>query len=520
MSIIKNSSRNSGPIEVSFRSPYSRLAMVIGAYVALHYSAHNINDLGFLRFVFNVILLTIFNLVAVNFIIIIVNRLKKGHQKLVMGFTFMLFAHYMGVTFFGNNTIHEYLVAPLLQLGPYAVYLIFFSIAFALGFMMSGNVQKATLVVVLLYSLPLYSLGKAIFFKLIGPKEVITYPISNQKEALKEFIFKKKDNVYFIVLDSYTSIEGLGVLGLDETPFLNGLSQRDFHLYKSFFTNFQTTRYAMPTYLNMSIKNRNDFYYQTSSSILSKIVAGEGLVYKIFKRNGYQMSIFHPNRYLLAGLPCGVSLCSPPLGWHRYFDLFMMVVPRQLYLPGVVQPNMPSQEDFAYLLAEIQERRDKNYFTYLHFYLPNHVHQILYGKCDQEQNTKEYAQRVKKANQLTVEVIDAIVRADPKAMLILASDHGPTLFHKCSMDVPLKTREEIIERQGAFLAIKWNGDYDGRFDQEVKTSANLFRYIFSHLTESDTILASKVPDDAFYQLADKSTNKSIENGHLILINKR
>ena len=179
--------------------------------------------------------------------------------------------------------------------------------------------------------------------------------------------------------------------------------------------------------------------------------------------------------------------------------------------------TVPEEGDFAHVLEQIQKKRGDNYFTYLHFYLPDHVTELLYGRCEEKVHDRAYRDRMKKANQLTLEVVDTITKIDPKGMIVIASDHGPTLFNKCSMDNELKTREEVIERQGVFLAIKWGEDYDGRFDLEFKTSANLFRYIFSYLSESDFPLMSKVPDDAFYKFGEKEeVRRSLADGQILL----
>lgn len=81
----------------------------------------------------------------------------------------------------------------------------------------------------------------------------------------------------------------------------------------------------------------------------------------------------------------------------------------------------------------------------------------------------------------------------------VAGDHGGFIHDKCGFRIKarLKTREEILDGQGAFLAIKWGKDYGGKFDKDIKSSANLFRYIFSHLAQDDSILLTRVPDNAY-----------------------
>ena len=504
------------PIPLALSSPHSLLALAMGGHAGFFYSTYNVDDLTPLIFAANVVLIATFNLIVVNIFIVLLNNLNKtkiDSRKILMGVMFMLFAHYMGILFFGNKSIHQYFTAPTSRLVPNLPALIFFSVAFLGGWMMGNRVHKMILFVGLLTIVPFYRFGANLALKWTAPKEIITYPYGISDEALGQFTFQKKDNIYFILLDSYTSIEGLEILGLNNTRFLNGIKKKGFNLYRSFFTNFQTTRNAMPTYLNMSLKNDGKLFYDVPWSIRSKIIAGEGQVYKILEHNNYKISMLYPNRYLLGNLPCQVAYCSPPISFMRYANLFIRIIFRTFYKEN---NTVPVQGDFVRVFNEIREHKNQRYFSYLHFYLPNHVYEFHYGICDQEQETKAYPRRMERANRLTIELLDSIIKTDPKAMIILASDHGPTLFNKCAMDVPLKTREEIIERQGAFLAIKWNGEYDGRFDSRVKTSANLFRYIFAHLTGDDSILDNPPPDNAYYKVGEGEIRQSIDNGTLIL----
>ena len=337
-----------------------------------------------------------------------------------------------------------------------------------------------TILFLLLHAIPLYFLGRAVWFKWMGPEHVITY----SDPELSDIPLKQRRNVYFILLDIYTSIEGLDLFGLDQTPFLKGLSRWGFSLYRSFFSNFQTTQYAMPSYLNMSIKNEGKLFYDVPWFIRSRVIAGEGQVYRVFERNGYKASIILPNRYLLPNLPCRFELCSPPPGLRRFFKQLI-----QILLTGSILPSKEflHRGTSSIYWSRLSGKESKDTSPTSIFICPTHVHQNLYGRCEQELETEAYKMRMVTTKQLVLEVVDAIIHYDPEAVLILASDHGPTLFNKCVIDVPLRTREEVIERQGVFLAIKWN-------------------------REDDFILVCRVPDNSFHQLKGGSIKKSVQNG--------
>ena len=124
-----------------------------------------------------------------------------------------------------------------------------------------------------------------------------------------------------------------------------------------------------------------------------------------------------------------------------------------------------------------------------------------------KKETTWYEGRLNYANSIIARSVDMIEKSDPNALIILASDHGAYILNRCSYRAPLLTREEVVERQGVFLAIKWGKDYDGRYDKDIKSSANLFRYIFSYLAGNEKLLYNKPDDDAFYQYKGKVIQK-------------
>jgi hypothetical protein len=56
---------------------------------------------------------------------------------------------------------------------------------------------------------------------------------------------------------------------------------------------------------------------------------------------------------------------------------------------------------------------------------------------------------------------------------------------------------------GAKLAIKWNGVHHSEYDSQLKSSVNLFRILFSYLSE-DKLLLNNLQPDASYNSYDAS----------------
>ena len=266
-----------------------------------------------------------------------VKRLARGRTWVCMGLAFILMAHYIAPAFFSTDVIYTYFLSPLLKLWQGLPLLIFFSLAFALGAWVNRRALEMAALLGLLSLLPTFKIVQWYWTHWNEEYEAISYPLGGD---FQKVVFTKKPNFYFILLDSYTSVEGLKVLGMDQTPFLQQMKERDFRVYDSFFTNFQTTRNAMPTYLNMSLKNQGKIFYHVPLKTRSRIIAGEAEVYRVFDHNGYKVSILHPNRYMLGDAGCPFFLCSPPMNWDSYYLSFFRTIVMNNALGTISRPHL------------------------------------------------------------------------------------------------------------------------------------------------------------------------------------
>ena len=66
------------------------------------------------------------------------------------------------------------------------------------------------------------------------------------------------------------------------------------------------------------------------------------------------------------------------------------------------------------------------------------------------------------------------------------------------------------------MAIRWPGDYDGRFDGKIRTTINVFRYVLAAMAKREQdILKTVVPDDVFVR-GDKHVLKILSDGEVII----
>ena len=518
--------------------PVDFLSGFFSLYVALFYSSHNADSLTIGVLITNIALIVIFSILITRIVLwafksrIFLSFSIKKRCVYIAGFVFILFAYYMRFPIYG-------IIALLLKYyrDSTSVFELFSTILYSITFLIGvilfwlsifyfilQRKKEILLIYLIVITFPLYKTINVLFANLSYTSKIE----SSTEQIDPKWIFKKKRNVYFLLFDSYTSLKGLELLGewysspekVKIDSFLDELSQREFYVYDSFYTNVQPTRYAMPSYFDMQLQYDDKNIYELSLEDRNKIMSGEGFVYKIFRENEYKVNI--PINRLWFGNPNFKSnfLSINNINYMKYFELFDKIILDHRYgdNPSKIQVLTDMQQSLSFIK---DQNIDIYHFTYLHYFQPFHMSPESFGICNEEIEFLEYITRVHNTNKDILILVDAIKDADPTAIVILTSDHGPYIFNSCIQEHPLNTREEVIERQHSFLAIhlgnpKEDSDQSKFKINEIKSSVNLFRYIFAYMTENEEILDNKPPDDAFYlETENGPVKKSISDGKIL-----
>ena len=351
----------------------------MGTHVAIFYSAHG-HDLAWSVVFTNICLISFFSF-AVIYLLVFAKCKKWILMTAILG----LFAYYMWPSLSSYWWTFQYLLERWEIKGSWALIIQFIVFLMALGFLLligllTQNSEKKMIFLFMIISL--YPVRQLLLKQLnlqINDRSPDPTDHYNSHSSLQ---IDDKKNIYFILMDSYTSVEGLKVLGLDKNPFLEQLEDRDFTIYSSFFTNFQTTRYAMSSYFSMSLVDpRYRIWYKTQRQVATQIINGQGLAYQILRDNGYQTHLIHESSYLIDGR-CYADFCFPkPAKKNRYLALFDRIVLRGwggfIFDPNKVHNQSLDSftQNFDRVLKKVSNAQsdDPYYFTYLHLYLPSHA---------------------------------------------------------------------------------------------------------------------------------------------------
>ena len=527
------------PSSIPIPSKHALLAGLVGLFTAVFYSSNNSDNLTMSFLIINITLMVGF---SVMLVIILSVSLKNVRRKDVIldGVILLMGIYYLRFPIVGIiQFVRDYNIFGI-AFGS-AIVVLLIAVVFTLVWKRHrGNAGIGHGGVILCLLIALFTPTYQVFTSVISNSsysEEHAIPLHDSVLQGIDTRFQKRSNVYFFVLDSYTSIAAIKTMGLvgveGLTSFYSKLQDQGFILYPNFFTNFQRTNYAMASYFNMDTKHRGNSIYRSSVvPDLQEIVASTNPVYKIFSDNKYDIKKILSDRFLV-GNRCKTCVFGNEQR-QRYLSLFDKIVAFNLLTPIIDSPPKKLPQSFfkqqssyythdwridrktQHVLTHLAEQYhgSNSHLTFVHFYLPYHTE--LTGRCDQGYETQKYSERLSDTHRVLLPEIKKIIENDDQSLIILAGDHGPFIFDQCSSNPAMRTIEEIIEPQGAFLAIKWGGgDYDGRYDRHIKSSANLFRYIFSYLMGHEQLLQNKPDDDAFYLVANKIV-KTIDDGVIVL----
>ena len=329
----------------------------------------------------------------------------------------------------------------------------------------------------------------------------------NTIEIYENLKFQSTPNIYLIVPDSYPSNKVLRELfDFDNHLFTKDLTDFGFTVYENYFSSYP---YSVESMHSMFTMTHNFFQNSIGKDGigLKEVVAGKNNpVMNILKNNGYELNYIHDTNYLLSK-GCFVDNCYPLFSEKNnlidnlqnfyFFNFSNYKQNPNSAMKSQIQSNSAKDKVFVYRHSMTVHSEIKSY------------EKVYSDKVADFRNA--YPDRIVKENAHLVKEIGQIVESDPNAIVILVADHGT--WGGAVRTANGTTADETRDKLNVFLAIKWGENYQGAYDKEITTSVNLFRYIFSHLSNNDNLLSTKQEDDGFISLNGKW--RVVKNGAVL-----
>jgi len=350
-----------------------------------------------------------------------------------------------------------------------------------LAFFLHRQLNKIIIIQLILAVIGMFTLIPEIVKQLSYSKEWMI-----QADSIDEVIFKKKPNIYLIQPDGYVNFSELkkGKYNFDPSDFENYLLSQGFKNYPNFRSNYASTL----TSNSATFMMKHHYYNNGSSSSEAvnarDIIISDNSVLKIFKNNGYKTHFLAELPYLL--------LNRAKLGYDTsnfdYEDL------------GYIGTGLEKRQDFLTPLKNvIEEYTDTPNFFFIEIFNPGHIHGSDLDSEGIEGERALWLKGLESANTIMKNTIDIIKNRDPNALIIVMADHGGFVGFKHTKEAYTKTtdKDAIHSIFSSILSIHWPNNDAPAMDKNFKSAVNLFRVLFSSLSE-DAIYLDHLQEDASY----------------------
>lgn len=350
----------------------------------------------------------------------------------------------------------------------------------------------------ILFQLILAAIGLFTLVPVLAQNLAYSHDWAQQPDAIEKVILKKKPNIYYIQPDGYVNFSELkkGYYNYDNTDFEDYLAANNFSIYPNFRSNYDGTLASNSSTFMMKhhLYSANAGHGEVARA--RDIVMGENMVLKILKNNGYKTYFFSEYPYLLMNRP-SIE--------YDYSNFSYSEVP---FFGSGLENKKEILPDFKRILEEDADAQPK--FFFVEIFNPKHIDGSSDGKNIVESKRTEYLRNLAKANGLLKETIGVILKNDPDALIMIMADHGGYVGMERPQQGNVKTDDENLVRSvfSSILSIHWPQQNAPAFEDSLKTSVNVFRILFSDLSENPSYLRY-LEEDITYGLILKGAPKGI-----------
>lgn len=319
-----------------------------------------------------------------------------------------------------------------------------------------------------------------------------------QPDNIEDVVFQKKPNVYYIQPDGYVNFSELnrGYYNSQSSHLEDFLLQNNFINYQNFRSNYDATLSS-----NSSTFMMKHHYYSGSShssevTNARNIIITHNAVLNIFKSNNYKTYFFTEFPYLMMN--------RPKMGYD-YSNFTYSEIP---FVGTGLETKKNILPDLKQILGNKENDRPK--FFFIEVFNPKHIDGSNEGKNLVLKKRNQYFENVEKANETIKDMVKNILKNDPRALILIMADHGGYVGMTQMQQGNIKTsdRNKIFSIFSSMLSIHWPNGQEPKFDYKFKTSVNVFRIIFSYLSE-DTSYLKHLQEDISYGYITEKTTKGV-----------
>lgn len=436
-------------------------AVAAGLYPLLFYYTNNykmINSWGHLGYFVSVFLLFPIAVFFVAHKISGVNLFKKFQPFVLPFLNFFFFFSYLNVALYaGFSWLRTIIIV---------------GIAVLLTLLLRKFFKKIIGFQLILAAIGVFTLAPVVIKQLNYSKEWMEQP-----DAIEEAVFKKKPNIYFIQPDGYANFSELkkGFYNIPNSSFENFLEENNFKSYPNFRSNYAAT---LPT--NSAIFMMKHHYYNNGSDFTETIdarnvIVSDNSVLRILKNNGYRTFFLTEQPYFLTNKPkLGYDFCN------------FSTKEIDFVTTGIGNPKDVIEPFNTYL----DTYKDGPNFFFVEIFNPGHITNSTDDSKGVAGEREHYMESLEEANKKLTKLTESILEKDPQALIVIMADHGGFvgMTHTGESYTKNTDRDFVNSIFSTILSIHWPNGEAPEFDDELKTSVNLFRILTTYLSEEKAYL--------------------------------
>lgn len=425
------------------------------------------------------------------FVMILLKKITKNLAKSTLTISLVL------VLFFNLEQFNSWLTSfEFAEIRSHHLTLILYSVIFPIGLFFIykiKDIEKPSMIVTIAGLAILVSFTPNFFMF----SEITENSASNQFFNNYELNFDTKPNIYFILLDGYSSNESLTKnFQFDNSIFLNELEKSGFIVAEKNFSNYLWTVFAMTSMLNMDY-TQNHPNYSSNDQIFYKNLFSHNVVMKIFQDNGYETI------YIDGGGPwremyvADKVLCRSTDN-RLLQNLIDTSVMKYLY-GGFTSKSWDEIRNCSFNeLEKVNQDSDKPLFVYAHIRSPHSPYTydrdgqlVNYDETLNEKILNErYTYQLKYTNDKLKQVIPNLLSSSSSPIILLVSDHGT----KNIQNIDYKDEIGLTQFHSNFGAYYLPELIDKK-EYLDSSPVNLFRLIFNDYFDGKI---ERLDDKAFF----------------------
>ena len=350
---------------------------------------------------------------------------------------------------------------------------------FILSFFLKKVIKKAIVIQFLLVFTTFYA-----FFGIIKKHTSYSDLWMQQPDNIKEVVFKKRPNIYVIQSDGYVNFSELkkGYYNYDNNSFEKWLKEQGFVSYENYRSNYKNTIFS-----NTSMFTMKHHYYKTLNE--RNVLMNDNAVVSIFNSNNYKTHAFLEAPYFMINRP------------EIKFDYTNYKIKELPYFTR----GLSNRRDIIADFEQAWKNKSEANFYFFEKLQPWHIPVKEYNSRGKEKERISYLERLEMANGWLKEIITVINKLDPNGLIVIMADHGGFVGMNSTSEAvkKLNDRDKIYSIFSSILAVKWVENNPPQFDDKLKTSVNLFRILFSYLSEDESFLTYLQEDASFLQIEEE-----------------